>query len=160
LDILAKPLHKDFRRYTYPQSIGQAVQTKEEWLERFAGLLKFSTDFEVSYSGCHIGRLLTKPLSQSTLHSAIEAPGKIILHVCLLICPCRSHTHSPSRNFRQATNEAKNPYGVNTVRESIFIVHIVTDDDGSLKIKQLDEFTDSKAYLEIAQAFAAVKANK
>lgn len=83
LDLLAKPLHKDFRRYTYPQSIGQAVQTKEEWLERFAGVIKFSTDFEVSYPRCHTSHLLAKSVSQSTLHSAIEAPGKVIIHVCL-----------------------------------------------------------------------------
>lgn len=43
------------------------------------------------------------------------------------------------------------------VRESIHIVHIV-DEAGTLKIKQIDEFTDSKAFLDIAQAISAAKA--
>jgi len=51
----------------------------------------------------------------------------------------------------------KNSYGLNTIRESLFITHIVTDDDGSLKVKQFDEFADPIAYLEMRQAIAAVK---
>ena len=44
-------------------------------------------------------------------------------------------------------------------RELIFIVHIVTDEDGSLlKIKQVEEFTDSKAYLDFFKAVAEAKA--
>jgi len=54
----------------------------------------------------------------------------------------------------------KNPYGLNTIRESIFITHIVTDDDGSLKVKQFDEFTDPIAYLEMRKAYAAVRDKK
>jgi len=46
------------------------------------------------------------------------------------------------------------------VRESIFIGHIVTDEDGSLKIKHTEEFTDSKTYLDVMQAVAAAKAKK
>lgn len=45
-------------------------------------------------------------------------------------------------------------------RESIFIGHIVTDEDGNLKIKQIEEFTDSKAHLGFTQAVAAAKAKK
>ena len=43
-------------------------------------------------------------------------------------------------------------------RESIFIKHIVTDEDGSLKIKLVEEFTDSKTYLDALEAVAAAKA--
>ena len=39
----------------------------------------------------------------------------------------------------------------------ILIAHIVTDEDGSLKIKQFDEFVDSKAYLEFLKAVAEAK---
>lgn len=42
-------------------------------------------------------------------------------------------------------------------REMIFIADIVTDEDGSLKCKQLEEFTDSKAYLEFFKAIEAAK---
>jgi hypothetical protein len=48
---------------------------------------------------------------------------------------------------------------VKTLRESIYIIHI-TDEDGDLKIKQIDEFTDSKTYLEVIKSFEAMKTNK
>jgi len=43
-------------------------------------------------------------------------------------------------------------------------MHIAPDDDGVLKIKQIDDLQDSKVYLEISQsmeaAIAAAQANK
>ena len=45
-------------------------------------------------------------------------------------------------------------------REAIFIIHIVTDEDGSLKIKQIEDFIDSKSHLDFVQAVAAAKAKK
>jgi len=43
-------------------------------------------------------------------------------------------------------------------RESITIAHIVTDEDGSLKINWVEDFTDSKAHLDFVQAAEAAKA--
>ena len=58
----------------------------------------------------------------------------------------------------------KSSLGVDTTSESIYIMHTVTDDDGSLKVKKLEEFQDSKGYLEIREAMmaaiAAAQANK
>ena len=45
-------------------------------------------------------------------------------------------------------------------REMIWIGHIVTDEDGSLKLKQIEEFTDSKAYLNFFKAVAEAKAQR
>jgi hypothetical protein len=53
------------------------------------------------------------------------------------------------------THKTKTSTGIEYTRESIFIVHIVTDEDGSLKIKRAEEFTDSKAELDFVQALAA-----
>lgn len=50
--------------------------------------------------------------------------------------------------------------GVEGNRESIIIAHIVTDEDGSLKIKQVEEFMDSKAHLDFVQAIATATAGK
>ena len=50
--------------------------------------------------------------------------------------------------------------GVGATRESIMIDHIVTDEDGSLKIKQVEEFTDSKVHLDFIQAVIAATAKK
>ena len=46
------------------------------------------------------------------------------------------------------------------IREAILIVHIATDEDGSLKIRQIEDFIDSKSHLDFIQAVAAVKAKK
>ena len=48
------------------------------------------------------------------------------------------------------TSGVKNSSGVVTNHESLFIVHIVPDEDGSLKIKQLEVFRDSKVYSELS----------
>ena len=54
----------------------------------------------------------------------------------------------------------ENPYGLDTKCEAVYIVHYVTDDDGSLKIKQIDEFTDSKVYPGVHKALAEAKVRK
>jgi mevalonate pyrophosphate decarboxylase len=45
---------------------------------------------------------------------------------------------------------------VESIRESISILTIVTDDDGGLKIRTIEEFTDSKAHAESMAAIAAM----
>ena len=54
----------------------------------------------------------------------------------------------------------ENPYNLDTKCEVVYIVHFVTDDDGSLKVKQVDEFTDSKVYSGIHKALAEANAHK
>ena len=39
--------------------------------------------------------------------------------------------------------------------EAMVNFHIVTDEDGSLKIKQMDEFDDSKVFGEVNRAIVA-----
>jgi hypothetical protein len=58
------------------------------------------------------------------------------------------------------TNKTKTSIGVERIRESIFIADIVTDEDGSLKIKKFEEFMDSKTELDFAQAIAAAGTGK
>ena len=60
----------------------------------------------------------------------------------------------------QFTNKAKTSLGADQSRESIMIIQVVTDEDGSLKIGRLEEFTDSKVYLENLQAVSVAKASK
>ena len=50
--------------------------------------------------------------------------------------------------------------GVERNRETILVLHIVSDEDGNLKIKHAEEFTDSKAELDFARAVAAAKAEQ
>ena len=58
------------------------------------------------------------------------------------------------------TTEVENPYNLDTKCEAIYIVHFVTDDDGSLKVKQVDEFNDSKLYPAFHKALAEASARK
>jgi hypothetical protein len=38
VDLLAKPLHKDLRRITYPRSLGRPEYNKEDWLQQIREL--------------------------------------------------------------------------------------------------------------------------
>ena len=58
----------------------------------------------------------------------------------------------------QITNKVNTSVGVEMTLESIFIGHIATDEDGSLKIKLIEEFSDSKVLLDFMQAMAAARA--
>jgi len=49
VDILAKCLHKDFRRVIYPRSMGLSAQNKEEWVRHITGVMSLATAFEVGY---------------------------------------------------------------------------------------------------------------
>jgi len=53
---------------------------------------------------------------------------------------------------------------VETTHEMIYIVHIVTDEDGSLKTKKLESFFDSNVWSGFTQSIgasiAAAHANK
>ena len=51
----------------------------------------------------------------------------------------------------------KTTIGGKVTRKSIPIKHMVTDEDGSVRTKLGQEFTDSKAYLDGMQAVVAVK---
>jgi hypothetical protein len=50
---------------------------------------------------------------------------------------------------------------LDTACEVIWIIHIGPDEDGSLKIKQIDEFRDSNVYLKLRKAMGeAMQANQ
>ena len=54
--------------------------------------------------------------------------------------------------------KAKTSIGVECTRESILTVRFTTDEDGSLRIKQFEDFTDSKTELDFHQAMAGAMA--
>ena len=49
----------------------------------------------------------------------------------------------------------KSSLGIDTTNEGIYIIYTVADDDGSLKVKKLEEFRDSKVYLGVHKAMTA-----
>ena len=58
----------------------------------------------------------------------------------------------------QLTLKGTTSVGVEMEYESILIVTFVTDEDGVLKMKRVESFVDSKAYLELFKAAAEGKA--
>jgi hypothetical protein len=80
---LEKCLHKDFRRIIYPKYIGEPTQNKEELLKQHTTFY-LVPDIEV-YSPPRYSPSAspTESSLQWTIHSIIEAPGKVILHVCV-----------------------------------------------------------------------------
>jgi hypothetical protein len=58
------------------------------------------------------------------------------------------------------TYGSKTSIGADMNYESILIAETVTDEDGSLKIKRLEEFSDSKVELDFIQTVAAAGIKK
>ena len=50
VELLSKPLHKDFRHVVYPKSIGDPEQNKEGWIKDFTGFMGLATGFDVRYA--------------------------------------------------------------------------------------------------------------
>ena len=70
----------------------------------------------------------------------------------------RSTLHPPNAEpTLQMTINVDTSLGVGVVHESILIVHITTDEGGSLKIEQIEDFIDSKAFLDFVQAVTEAK---
>jgi hypothetical protein len=83
LDVIAKSLHKDCRYVAYPRSLGRPDQTKEEWLEQWAGILSLWTgELEVvTVVAPQPPFAATKSLPQHTFRFIVDIPGKLIVHV-------------------------------------------------------------------------------
>ena len=60
----------------------------------------------------------------------------------------------------QQTITGNTSLGVKMIREVILILQIVTDEDGSMKVKRAEEFTDSKSYLDFSKATAEAIADR
>jgi hypothetical protein len=48
VDLLEKPLHKDFTSVTHPQSLGMPEQAREQWLVQMGEMFKMWTEMQVS----------------------------------------------------------------------------------------------------------------
>ena len=80
-----KPLHKDFRRVVHPRSMGHPEQDKDEWRKELTGDFGFATGFEVGHTPCYSNFLPpAESALQTTVHSIIESPGRLVAHVCIL----------------------------------------------------------------------------
>lgn len=51
LDVLTKPLHKDFRKIVYPRSLGKPEENREESIAHLAKVVSLWTENEVSHVG-------------------------------------------------------------------------------------------------------------
>ena len=150
MDSIGRYLHKDFHHVIHPRSLGVPELDKEACLERFSEL---GTGYGVGFTTkCwNILPHTYNPL-QVTFHSVIEAPGKVVIHVSTSIL-----LGKPRIFLIHTILEVENPYGLDTKCEAIYIAHFVTDDDGSLKLKLVDEFTDSKVFSDVRQALQRQK---
>jgi len=119
LDRIAKHLHKDYRRIVYPRSLNKPEVTRDQFLSRLGEVLKCWSNID------------------TTVHSIIETPGTVVIHV---------------------TKKAKTSVG-DVAHESIMIIEVLATEDGSLKIGKLEEFVDSKAYAESPPGADAAKAD-
>lgn len=155
-------LHKDLLRITHPRTLGRTNENREEWGHRIAEIVGLWSSCQVWLAGCfepsypwlnHNCRQLTIPFWRLPVErsSFTFVPPKRLYqrYVCVL-----KSGLAPQLNLL-----SKTPFGVEMDREMLFIALVVTDDDGSLKIKQFEEFVDSNVYLEFYGALAKAKAD-
>ena len=62
--------------------------------------------------------------------------------------------------IQQFSNKVKTSVGVEIDSESMFIITFTTDDDGVLKMKQIEGFADSQGQFEFAKAVAEARADR
>jgi len=74
---------------------------------------------------------------ETTYHSLTEAPGKVVIHVSVSV---------------------KGLFGKDGTDESMWILGFASDEDGSLKIKEITQFAYTSNYINMP--FGAVKASK
>ena len=115
LDRVAKTLHKDYRHISYPRSLGRPEKNREEWLEYIAGVTSLWTEQKVGYIMVitRIPFAVAKSLPQQTLHSIIDTPGKVILHVRTLgfqinTAPAYCVTHPAGHQRCEDLNRGRN----------------------------------------------------
>jgi hypothetical protein len=163
LGAMTKSLHKDCRYIAYPRSLGKPDQTKEEWLEKWAAVVSlWAGELEVSYIAVvpQPPFVATKSLPQHTFRFIADIPGKLIFHVRIYNIRIHRIYLCDMVPTPQVNNKVMTSIGVEMNHESIYIAHIITDEDGSLKVKQLEEFTDSKAECDFVQAMVAAGVKK
>ena len=86
LDAVSKLIDKDFTLTTYPKSINEKEVTGQQWLEQYASIFPLTTSSKVScINRCSALFTVVKPLPQTIVHSITESPGKVVLHVRILI---------------------------------------------------------------------------
>ena len=86
MSLFAKHLHKDYRHIILPQSLGKPPINRDEWLATIAEILSSPFQFgKASYTGCYSILTQAKSHLQPSYHSVVEAPGKAVVHVRILI---------------------------------------------------------------------------
>ncbi|KAG6375878.1 hypothetical protein JVT61DRAFT_2743 [Boletus reticuloceps] len=142
LSLLAKPLHKDFHHVIHPRSLGKLPINRDEWLSTMAETWSAPMQFErASYTGCH------SILTQAKCSHRLSIPSWKLQGRLFFVSVSQ---------FVQASYKLKGMFEDRT-DESIWIVGFASDEDGSLKIKQTEQFADTSNYLDV---FQAVKASK
>ena len=83
VNFITKHVHKDYRRFVYPRSLGKSEQNAEEWLKMTAEMMNVWTgDSKASHASPHSNLLpSTESLPQLDVHSLVETPEKVFLHV-------------------------------------------------------------------------------
>ncbi|KAF8437465.1 hypothetical protein L210DRAFT_946865 [Boletus edulis BED1] len=76
-----------------------------------------------------VGEGLSTPIQLDlTFHSIVDAPGKTVLHVAV---------------------DLKGFFGQDLTDESVWIIGFTPGEDGSLKIKEIEQFADTTNYIDL-----------
>ncbi|KAF8126580.1 hypothetical protein EV363DRAFT_1224489, partial [Boletus edulis] len=132
LSLLAKPLHKDYHHVIHPPSLGKLPVNRDDWLASMAEAFNTPMQFErASYTGATQSSPRLNSLTDLPFRRGSSREG-------CSSCPFKGL-------FEDRTDE------------SIWIVGFASGEDGSLKIKEIEQFADTSNYLDVIQAGKASK---
>ena len=75
IDLLTKPLHKDFRYAVYPRSLNMPEQSKDEWYAQTAATINLWTSMDVSRTTYHLNPCLSPPTANPPLRHRSSGKG-------------------------------------------------------------------------------------
>ncbi|KAF8126582.1 hypothetical protein EV363DRAFT_1525688 [Boletus edulis] len=133
LSLLAKPLHKDYHLVIHPPSLGKLPINRDEWLATMAEILSTPMQFErASYNGYH------SILTQAKFSHRLTIPSWKLQGRLFFV----SVSYRFKGSFEDRTDE------------SIWIVGFASGEDGSLKIKEIEQFADTTNYIDLTSLAA------
>ena len=84
-------LSKNFQYHTFPETTDLSKEAKERHIERYREMLSAVSKLEVRIQPWKIalGSQTDSYHPQIIYHEVIEAPGKVVVHVCLSMRNCK-----------------------------------------------------------------------
>ncbi|KAF8126577.1 hypothetical protein EV363DRAFT_1298617 [Boletus edulis] len=135
VSLLAKTLHKDFRHVIHPRSLSKLPINRDVWLATVGEGLSTPIQLDLaSYIGCY------SILTQAKCSHRLSIPSWM---------PQGRLFFTSVSQFVQVAVDLKGFFGQDLTDESVWIIGFAPGEDGSPKIKEIEQFADTTNYIDL-----------